>query len=332
MTKNIIEIKNLVKKFDDFAAVNGISFSIKEGEIFGILGPNGAGKTTTINLILGLLKPTDGKIIVDGMDNQEHRDEIKNLIGMMTQETVVESELTARENLEFFASLYHVPEGIKENKVKQALADADLTEFANKKAGMFSGGMKRRLELVKSMLHEPKIIILDEPTTGLDVQNRSNMWVRIKELSKRGVTIIMTTQYLEEADVLCDRIAIIDHGKIKAIGTASELKALVATGDVLEIIADKANIDKIVPMIRKMGFDPVVTGDRISVVLGKSPIKHLNRITGEIHKHDLNALSISMHLPTLDDVFLKLTGSQLRDTMSEDTTSAVTKTRMIGRR
>lgn len=325
---NMIEIKGLVKMFGDFTAVNGIDLDIKEGEIFGLLGPNGAGKTTTINMILGLLKPTHGTIKIAGLDNQKYASRIKNLIGMMTQETVVEGELTAYENLEFFADLYHVSADIKEAKIKEALREADLTDFANKKAGSFSGGMKRRLELVKSMLHEPKIIMLDEPTTGLDVQNRTNMWARIKELTKKGVTIIMTTQYLEEADALCDRIAIIDHGKIKAIGTASELKSLVSAGNVLEIIADKQNMDDLVPMLKKMGFEPTIKADKVSIVLGKDPIIQLNKVSGAIGKNDITVLSISMHLPTLDDVFIKLTGSQLRDTVGENT-SAMTRARLM---
>ena len=320
--------KKARKEIRGFQAVNGISLNIKAGEIFGLLGPNGAGKTTTINIILGLLKQTEGTVLVDGMDNQKDHMKIKELIGMMTQETVVEGELTARENLEFFANLYHVPVDVKESKIKEALAEADLTDFADKRAGTFSGGMKRRLELVKAMIHEPKIIMLDEPTTGLDVQNRTNMWVRIKELTKHGVTIIMTTQYLEEADALCDRIAIIDHGKIKAIGTASELKRLVSTGNVLEISADRQNLDALVPILKKTGLEFTREGEKLRVLIGKDPIKHLNSRTGTIDKNKINVLSISMHLPTLDDVFIKLTGSQMRDTVGENV-SALTKARIM---
>jgi ABC-2 type transport system ATP-binding protein len=311
--KGIIEIKNLVKKFGDFTALDGIDLSIKEGEIFGLLGPNGAGKTTIINVMLGLLKQTSGTVYINGLDNLKNIEKIKQSIGMMTQETVVEPELTARQNIRLFAELYHVPNNIITKTVNGALEEADLVKFADVKAGTFSGGMKRRLELVKSMVHDPKILILDEPTTGLDIQNRSQLWERIKQLNKEGMTIILTTQYLEEADFLCGRIAIIDHGKIKAMGTASELKALVGTGNVLEIIAKLNDVNDIVKILKKHGLDPEVKGDKITAILTKDTTKIFNKVSNAIEDEKINVLAISTHLPTLDDVFIKLTGSQIRD-------------------
>lgn len=328
---NIIEIKGLVKRFGDFTAVDGIDLNIKEGEIFGILGPNGAGKTTTINMILGLLKPTKGAITISGMDNQKYKERIKSLIGLMTQETVVEADLTAEENLEIFAELYHTPTDEIPGLITKALKDAELTNFRNKRAGTFSGGMKRRLELVKSMLHSPKILVLDEPTTGLDVQNRSNMWVRIRELRKNGVTVILTTQYLEEADELCDKIAVIDHGKIRAIGTASQLKALVSEGDVLEIITDQANIEKVCRLLKRNSLEPITNVDKVTAILGKNAVRALSKISNEIEKENIHVLSISMHLPTLDDVFIKLTGGGMRDSTSE-ASSAMTQMMTKSRR
>lgn len=315
---NIIEIKDLVKKFGDFPAVNGISMSVKSGELFGLLGPNGSGKTTIINIIVSLLVATSGKVLVNGLDTLKYAEEIKKSIGVMTQETVVETDLTARENLELFAELYQVPAKEIDKRVKDALELSDLTEFADKKAGTFSGGMQRRLELVKSMIQSPKIMILDEPTSGLDVQNRTKLWARIKELNKNGITIILTTQYLEEADALCDRIAIIDHGKIKAIGTSSELKALLGQGNILEIITKPERIKEVVQLLKKFNVDANIKVDRIVAVLGgKEPTKTFTKIANAIEEAKIPVLTMSIHLPTLDDVFLELTGSKLRDETGE---------------
>ncbi len=201
-----VDIKNLKKLFGNFTAVDGVSFSIGKGEIFGILGPNGAGKTTTISTILGIEKQTDGKIVVDGLDNLKHPKEVKQIIGFMAQETIVDSELTGRQNLALGADLYHIPKSEIPSKVSFALRESQLEKFADVKASNYSGGMKRRLYLVKSMLHEPKLLILDEPTTGLDIQNRVQMWKDIRKLKADGVTIILTTQYLERLDGLRDLV------------------------------------------------------------------------------------------------------------------------------
>ncbi len=316
--KNMIEIKGLVKRFGDFTALGGVNLTIKKGEVFGLLGPNGAGKTTMINVILGLLKQTSGTVNVDGMSNLDHVEEIKQAVGFMTQETVVENELTAKENLELFAELYHVDPATEGKRIMNALKDADLVNFADKKAGTFSGGMKRRLELVKSMIHDPPILILDEPTTGLDVQNRSQLWEKIRELNKKGITVILTTQYLEEADALCERIAVIDHGRIRAIGTASELKAMVSTGNILEIVAKPGDTADLVKLLKKHGVEALVKGDKVIGSLPADSIKTFRRIINAIEDGKIKVLAISMHLPTLDDAFIELTGSQIRDSLSDD--------------
>ncbi len=325
--KHVLEIKNIVKKFGDFTAVNNVSLNVKEGEIFGILGPNGAGKTTTINMVLGLLKPDSGSIMVNGFDISKHGNEVKKMMGLMTQETVVEGDLTAYENLEIFAELYHVPKSKIKGKIKEALRESELTEFANKKAGTFSGGMQRRLSLVKAMIQDPKLLILDEPTTGLDIQNRVNMWGHIKDLTKVGVTVILTTQYLEEADVLCDRIAIIDHGKIKATGTASELKRMVGTGRVLEIILENAQQAQQAAAILKDRFklDPTAKGENVGAVIEKWDPKALPEMLSALEKKGIVVASVSVHLPTLNDAFIKLTGSGTRDSATEDYTSSRSK-------
>ncbi|WP_157891415.1 ABC transporter ATP-binding protein [Candidatus Mancarchaeum acidiphilum] len=311
MVKNALEIKNLVEKFGDFTAVRDISFNVKEGEIFGLLGPNGAGKSTTLNLILTLLTPTSGSINLYGIDIHKEVHRAKKMIGFMTQETVVEQDLTPRQNLEIFGELYHI-ENIKD-KIAESLKDAELTDFADYKAGSMSGGMQRRLALVRSMIQDPKIIILDEPTTGLDVQNRTALWEKIRSLNKKGITVLLTTQYLEEADALCDRIAIIDKGEIKAIGTASELKASVSSGDIVEIVTQSDATGKVASVLEDFGLSPVVKIDIVTAAIEKGEIAKFSDITKELIKENIPILGISMHLPTLDDVFIKLTGTGLRD-------------------
>ncbi len=331
--EHILRIKDIVKKFGDFTAVDSISLDIKKGEIFGILGPNGAGKTTTINMILGLLKPTSGSITINGIDIAKHGNDVKKMMGLMTQETVVDGDLTARDNLEIFAKLYHVPDSKIPGKVKEALAESELTEFADKKAGTFSGGMQRRLALVKSMIQDPMLLILDEPTTGLDIQNRVSMWGHIKGLIKIGVTIILTTQYLEEADALCDRIAIIDHGKIKAIGTASELKRMVGTGRVLEIVLESEVQAQSAASLLKSRFkiNPIVKGDRLDAIIEKWDPKMLPEMLSLLEKKKLIVSSVNVHFPTLDDVFIKLTGSGMRDSASNEYVSARSSAMVRGR-
>lgn len=313
-----VVISKLSKKFGEFEAVKNVDFKIKKGEIFGLLGPNGAGKTTTLNMILGLLKPTSGKIFIEGYDNANDGERIKQMIGFMTQETVVDSYLTARDNLRIFARLYHIPEERVEGKVEHALKEANLTSFGDVASGTFSGGMQRRLNLVKSMIQEPKILILDEPTTGLDIQSRVSMWQEIKRLNSQGITIILTTQYLEEADTLCDRIAIIDHGVVKAIGTASELKRLVAKGNMLGITVRPEDVARVTKAMKsRFGLDVISKDGRLEAPIEEKPLQKLIKIAQELEKERIEILTISMHLPTLDDVFIKLTGANIRDTTME---------------
>ncbi len=318
----IVEIHNIVKKFGDFVAVDRISIDIKEGEIYGMLGPNGAGKTTVINMMLGLLEITEGDISINNLNIRRNRSEIKRMIGFMTQETVVDQDLTARNNLRIIAELYHLSKKEVDERVEFALEESELTKFADVKAGTFSMGMQRRLNLVKSMMHSPKILILDEPTTGLDVQNRLNMWKRIKYLNKQDITIILTTQYLEEADTLCDRISIIDHGKVVAAGTPSELKKMVGNGDVLEISAKMDDIEMIRKVLKtKFGLESETTSDKITVLIRKDANRVLSKVAMELEKRKIVVMSIGIHLPTLDDAFIKFTGSTLRDSLEEQTSS-----------
>ena len=294
--------------------MDDISLAVKDGEIFGLLGPNGAGKTTTINMLLTLLLPTSGKIFIAGMDLSKNHAKAKLLMGLMTQETVVEADLTGHQNLDLFTRLYHLPKKLAEKRIQEALEEADLVKFADVKSGTYSGGMQRRLGLVKAMIQEPKILVLDEPTTGLDVQNRSTMWDRIRELNKRGTTIILTTQYLEEADTLCDRLAIIDRGKNIALGTPSEVKRIAGSGRILEIVVKVDETAKVASLL-KSRFDIIATvkGDRVRAVLEKGKESEFTKISAMLDREKFTVLSVGTHLPTLDDVFMKLTGTGMRD-------------------
>lgn len=221
----IIETKNLVKKFDDITAVDDISFNVEKGEIFAFLGPNGAGKTTTIKMFTTLLHPTSGKILINGFDPVTDPDDVRCSFGIIFQDPSLDDELTAFENLEFHGVLYDVPKKIRRNRIDELLKIVELEKRQKDLVKEFSGGMKRRLEIARGLLHHPAIIFLDEPTLGLDPQTRNHLWNYIKDMNqKEGITVFFSTHYMEEADRMADRIAIIDNGKIVAEGTAKKLK------------------------------------------------------------------------------------------------------------
>ena len=223
---NIIEVKNLVKKFGDFVAVDDISFDVKRGEIFAFLGPNGAGKSTTIKMLTTLLNPTSGSLLLDGINPVLDSNKVRKSFGIVFQDPSLDDELTAWENMEFHGVLYDVPKKLRRERIEYLLKFVELWDRKNSLVKEFSGGMKRRLEIARGLLHHPKIIFLDEPTLGLDPQTRNHMWNYLKELNKNeGTTIFFTTHYMEEAEKIAQRISIIDNGKIIASGTADELKA-----------------------------------------------------------------------------------------------------------
>ncbi|MDD5152437.1 MAG: ATP-binding cassette domain-containing protein [Candidatus Pacebacteria bacterium] len=231
----MIEVKNLTKKFGDLTAVDNISFNVKEGEIFAFLGPNGAGKSTTIKILTTLLHPTSGAVMLNGHDPVHHPDETRRSFGIVFQDPSLDDDLTAWENMEIHGILYDVPNSIRKQRSEELLKFVDLWDRKNSLVKEFSGGMKRRLEIARGLLHHPKIIFLDEPTLGLDPQTRNHMWAYLRELNKNeGTTVFFTTHYMEEADRIAERIAIIDHGKIVAIGTSEELKKKTNTNSLEE--------------------------------------------------------------------------------------------------
>jgi ABC-2 type transport system ATP-binding protein len=223
MTQSAILIENLVKKFADVTAVDGVSLQVAKGELFGLLGPNGAGKTTIINVLCGLLKPTSGSAIVGGYDVQKEPAEVKEIIGVCVQETAVYPYLTGAENVELFGNLHAMDKSTLKARRDMLFEKMGLTQDAKRKAEKYSGGMKRRLSLILALIHDPQIAFLDEPTVAMDPQSRHAVWDFIKELKKEDKTIILTTHYMEEAEELCDRVGIIDHGKLIALGSPEDL-------------------------------------------------------------------------------------------------------------
>lgn len=221
---NIIDVKNLTKKFDDFTAVDNISFVVKEGEIFGFLGPNGAGKSTTIKMLTTLLTPTSGQLLVNGEDPEHNQDGVRKSFGIVFQDPSLDDDLTAMENMELHAALYAVDPKVRKSRINELLSFVDLADKTKWMVKTFSGGMKRRLEIARGLLHHPKILFLDEPTLGLDPQTKNHMWTYLKDVNKKeGMTVFFTTHYMDEAQKNADRIVIIDQGKIITQGTPKEL-------------------------------------------------------------------------------------------------------------
>lgn len=302
----IIEVKDLVKKYGDLEAVKGISFGVERGEIFGFLGPNGAGKTTTINILCTLLRPTSGNAVLDGLDVAKDRDRVRESIGLVFQDPSLDERLTARENLEFHAYAYRVPKEVRDERIGEVLSMVELMDRGEDRVETFSGGMKRRLEIARGLLHYPKVLFLDEPTIGLDPQTRNSIWEYIHELKRtHDITIFLTTHYMDEAEN-CDRIAIIDYGKIIALDTPEELKSQVG-GDVVKIkTEDDMEAERI--LIEEFEVDMIKDKDCLcfEVESGESFIPRF------IKDFPVSVNSISLHRPTLDDVFLKMTGREIR--------------------
>lgn len=305
---NIIEVKNLTKKYGHLTAVDNISFAVKKGEIFGFLGPNGAGKSTTISMLATLLKFDSGQAIINGFDVSAQRNEVRKSIGLVFQDSSLDDKLTAEENLYFHADLYHVDKGSFRERLPEVLKLVDLWDRRDHIVKTFSGGMKRRLEIARGLIHYPAVMFLDEPTIGLDPQTRFNIWEYILKLKKeKDMTIFMTTHYLNEAEY-CDRIAIIDQGKIVALDTPANLKKMVG-GDIITLTAagDLAKLKQEIEI--KFNLKVKIEDDKIKIEVADGD-KFLPRL---IHKLEEKINSVELRKPTLDDVFLNLTGKKIRE-------------------
>ena len=318
-----IEIKGLTKKFGNFTAVDNISFSVKSGELFGLLGPNGAGKTTTINMLSTLVKPTSGKCSVAGFDVQKQRIDVRESIGIVFQEPALDGRLTGRENLEFHAMMYGIGKQERNKKIGEVLELVELKDKANTIVDKYSGGMKRRLEIARGLIHEPKVLFLDEPTLGLDAQTRRHIWDYIQKLNReKNVTIILTTHYMEEADYLCSRIAIIDKGKIAAIGNPEKLKNILG-GDIITIEV-KGDADRFAKKLKSMRCvkkvkcpkDIQKNGSTITITVDHGE-KRVPEIIEFAKKNSVRVESVNLRKPSLEDVFLHFTGRTIRDTEPE---------------
>ncbi len=308
----LVSVNHLVKKFGNFTAVNDISFYINEGEIFGLLGPNGAGKSTTIKMICTLLKPTSGTIVVAGSNVVAAPDTVRSSIGIVFQDTSLDSGLTAQENLEFHCMMYHIPRKERAERIARVLNMMDLTEFKDRIVKQYSGGMRRRLEIARGLLHEPHLLILDEPTVGLDPQTRSYIWEYVNQLREEHHTsIFMTTHYMDEAEN-CDRIAVIDKGVIVALDTPEQLKKLVGE-DQIELTS-RSN-GKLIELLAQQ-YQITATERDGKVTFETHDADHfMPRFMADV-AHLTEPVSIDMmHIrrPTLEDVFLKLTGHVIRE-------------------
>jgi ABC-2 type transport system ATP-binding protein len=314
---NAIEVIKLKKQFGDFVAVKEVSFTVYTGEIFGLLGPNGAGKTTLIRMMTTLTPPTSGTAIVGGHDVVKDSNGVRHAIGVIPQALTSDPELTARENMTIHAKLYGLTAAERDRLVPQLLESVGLTEFADKLVGSFSGGMRRRLEIARGLVHSPKILFLDEPTTGLDPVSRTAVWEMIAKLKESaGLTILLTTHYMEEADNLCDRIAIVDHGQLAALDTPAKLKDSVQTAEIVEAEFDHPPADWNATLQKLAGVNNVSDHDgvwHVSTTSGPVTVRELMDLARD---RGVNVKRVSVQGTTLDDVFLHFTGRQLRDEAS----------------
>ncbi len=310
-----IETEGITKRFDDIIAVNNITISVKPGELFGLLGPNGAGKTTLISMLSTMTEPTSGGAKVWGFDVKKESSQVRENIGMVFQDTTLDDRLTGRENLDLHGRLYGLDGKTRKKRIEEVLALVELAERADSIVKTYSGGMMRRLEIARGLMHHPHVLFLDEPTLGLDPQTRNHIWEYIKNLNKaEGVTIVLTTHYMEEADHLCNRIAIIDHGEIVALDTPEALKNMLG-GDVIMLELDKPeNIPRLRAIYKTNGCASIVSQKNNEVFItvrdGEHQIPHVLALASEA---GIPISSVSLRKPTLDDVFLHHTGRAIRD-------------------
>jgi len=311
-----IVVEHLTKKFGEFTADDDLSFSVERDEIFGILGPNGAGKSTLIRMLTTLLKPTSGRALVMGHDVVKETNRVRHEIGVIPQANTVDGDLSAWESLDLYARFYEMPRKERRERAEELLKAVGLWEWKDKAAGTYSGGMRRRLEIARGLIHKPRIFFLDEPTTGLDPQSRRVIWELLETLRTQGdLTILICTHYMDEADRLCDRLAIVDHGKIAALGSPRELKATVPGQDILTVEFFQEVTEALIaalkapPEVREAARDDAHTAKLILA----GDVVPLEGITDVARAQNNKVKSMSLLEPTLEDVFIHYTGRAMRD-------------------
>jgi len=313
-----IDVREIVKRFGDFTAVNGVSFAVEEGEIFGLLGPNGAGKSTLIRMLTTLLLPTAGTATVNGFDIVKEQNGVRNSIGVIPQAMTSDLELSVEENLLIYAKLYGLPREKRKRLIAELLAAVELTEWADKQVKNLSGGMRRRVEIARGLVHEPRIFFLDEPTTGLDPVSRVAVWEMLQRIKEqRELTVLLTTHYMDEADKLCNRIAIVDHGELKALDSPLRLKASIPGKNIVEV-SFSAVPDGWVERLRALPEVEEVTGDGMifRIASGNGPAT-TTALMQAVQQAGVSVQSLSVQSTTLDDVFVHYTGRGLRDALQD---------------
>jgi ABC-2 type transport system ATP-binding protein len=310
-----IKASGLAKSYGDVIALNGIDIEVEQGTVLGLLGPNGSGKTTTVRILATLLQADSGSASVGGFDVVTQPDEVRSVIGLTGQYAAVDEYLTGRENLELFGRLFHLSKLDAAKRATELLDRFELSDAADRGIKGYSGGMRRRLDLAASLIGRPNVLFLDEPTTGLDPRSRQGMWAVIEDLISEGTTVLLTTQYLEEADQLANRIVVLDHGNVIAKGTSNELKAQVG-GDRIEIVVESASdVATAAALIQEFGSAPATTEEVVKTVLlpvagGSTAIVNIVR---KLDENNIAIADIALRRPTLDDVFLSLTGHATED-------------------
>ena len=315
---NAIEVREIVKKFGGFTAVNGISFAVEGGEIFGLLGPNGAGKSTLIRMMVTLLPPTAGTALVNGFDIVKQSDGVRKSIGVIPQAMTSDLELSVEENLIIFAKLYGVPRAKREKLIDDLLAAVELTQWRHAQVKNLSGGMRRRVEIARGLVHEPRIFFLDEPTTGLDPVSRVAVWEMLQKIkAERDLTILITTHYMDEADKLCDRIAIVDHGELKALDSPLKLKASIPGKNILDV-SFSSTPPGWLERLQQLPHVQSVTGeDNIFRMSSTNGPETTLALMEQAQAAGVSVQSLSVQSTTLDDVFVHYTGRALRDALQE---------------
>ena len=313
-----IDVQQIVKKFGDFTAVNGISFTVEDQEIFGLLGPNGAGKSTLIRMLTTLLLPTAGTATVAGFDIVREQDGVRKAIGVIAQAMTSDLELSVEENLLIYAKLYSVPREKRNRLIPELLEAVELTQWANKPVKNLSGGMRRRVEIARGLVHEPRIFFLDEPTTGLDPVSRVAVWEMLQRIkARRDLTILITTHYMDEADKLCDRIAIVDHGQLMALDSPMKLKASIPGKNILEVSFATEPADWERTLERLPDVESVVGHDHVYRIASANGPATTLALMDRAAQSGIGVRSLSVQSTSLDDVFVHYTGRALRDELQE---------------